>query len=192
MQYELTASEKIILLKEFNELHARYYRQCAMFAKSYVCDMMQAEDIVSEAMVVLWEHMSEDKPINNVLSFLFSVIRHKVLHFLRHESLKIQVHDHIEGDILRELQFRISTLEACNPQLLYSQEVQDILKQSLEQMNKQTRRAFYLSRFQGMSNKEISQELGITVKGVDYHISKALKQLRVDLKDYLPLLSILL
>ncbi|WP_099146554.1 RNA polymerase sigma-70 factor [Bacteroides sp. KFT8] len=192
MQHELTASEKIARLRDFNNLHIRYYRRCVMFAKSYVCDTMQAEDFVSEAMLVLWEHMASGEPVDNALPFLFSVIRNKVLHFLRHESVKSQVHEHIEGDTLRELQFRISTLEACDPQLLYSQEVQNILKQSLEQMSKQTRQVFFLSRFRGMSNKEIAQELGITVKGVDYHISKALKLLRVDLKDYLPLLDILL
>ena len=44
-----------------------------------------------------------------------------------------------------------------------------------------------MSRFEQKSGKEIAEELGITVKGVDYHIAKALKVLRVSLKDYLPL-----
>ena len=44
-----------------------------------------------------------------------------------------------------------------------------------------------MSRFENKMNKEIAENLGITVKGVEYHISKALKEFRISLKDYLPL-----
>ena len=48
--------------------------------------------------------------------------------------------------------------------------------------------------FEGMryTNEEIARELGIGVKGVEYHITKALKKLRIDLKDFYPLLDVLL
>ena len=45
-----------------------------------------------------------------------------------------------------------------------------------------------MSRFQDKSNKNIAEELNISVKGVEYHISKALRSLKISLKDYLPLL----
>lgn len=57
---------------------------------------------------------------------------------------------------------------------------------------RQTRRVFMLSRFEGMSNRQIAQELGISEKSVEYHVTKALKQLRTDLKDYLPLIYLFL
>ena len=41
--------------------------------------------------------------------------------------------------------------------------------------------------FENKMNKEIAENLGITVKGVEYHISRALKEFRISLKDYLPL-----
>lgn len=44
-----------------------------------------------------------------------------------------------------------------------------------------------MSRFENKMNKEIAENLGITVKGVEYHISRALKEFRISLKDYLPL-----
>ena len=47
---------------------------------------------------------------------------------------------------------------------------------------------FIMSRFQDKSNKNIAEELNISVKGVEYHISKALRSLKISLKDYLPLL----
>lgn len=54
------------------------------------------------------------------------------------------------------------------------------------------REAFVMHRFRDMSYKEIAETLGVSPKTIDYRIQQALKQLRVDLKDYLPLLLPLL
>lgn len=107
---------------------------------------------------------------------------------MRRESLKYQIHGSIGSDASREIQFRINTLEACDPHALYAEDVQTILHKSLDALGRQTRRVFMLSRFEGMSNRQIAQELGISEKSVEYHVTKALKQLRTDLKDYLPLI----
>ena len=156
----------------------RYYQRCVLFAKSYTYDSAQAECMAAEAMAVLWEKMAAGEQVEFVLPFLFSVIRNKALHYLRRES--------------REIQFRINTLEACDPHALYAEDVQTILHKSLDALGRQTRRVFMLSRFDGMSNRQIAQELGISEKSVEYHVTKALKQLRTDLKDYLPLIYLFL
>ena len=54
-------------------------------------------------------------------------------------------------------------------------------------MPPQTREEFMMSRFQNKSNKEIAESMNISVKSVEYHITKTLKVLRVALKDYLPI-----
>ena len=55
-------------------------------------------------------------------------------------------------------------------------------------MPEKTRIAFIYDRLDGKSHKEIAEELGISVKGVEYHISRAVKMLRDNLKDYAPFL----
>ena len=67
-----------------------------------------------------------------------------------------------------------------------------IFEKTLAEFPEQTRKVFEMSRIEYMSNKEIAEALGITVKGVDYHISKAIKKLKISLKDYLPALLFLL
>lgn len=170
----------------------RYYRRCVLFAKSYTCDSAQAECMAAEAMSLLWEKTAAGEHIEQVLPFLFSIIRNKALHYLRRENLKNQVKGNMETEAAAELRFRISTLEACEPHVLYATDVQSILKESLASMNDQTRRIFMLSRFEGMSNKLIAKEFGISEKGVEYHITKALKKLRNDLKDYIPFIWVFL
>lgn len=88
---------------------------------------------------------------------------------------------------LQELSIRISTLESCDPNEIFSNEVENIIQNTLKSLSKQTCQAFLLSRFENKSNKEIAEQMGISVKGVEYHISKSLKALRISLKDYLPL-----
>ena len=176
----------------FEEKYIRYYRRCVLFAKSYVCDSVEAESIASEAMAVLWERKAAGEQFEMTLPFLFSVIRNKALRYLRKEKQRLKVRDEAGGAIIDEIQFRISTLESCDPHALFESDVQAILHDTLGSMDGKTDRIFALSRFEGLSNREIAAELGISEKTVEYHISKALKVLRVALKDYLPLVGICL
>lgn len=88
----------------------------------------------------------------------------------------------------RELEIRISTLEACDPKEILSEELRAKVHALLESMPEKTRIAFIHDRLDGKSHKEIAEELGISVKGVEYHISRAVKMLRDNLKDYAPFL----
>ncbi len=169
-----------------------YYQRCVIFAKSYTHDSAQAECMAAEAMALLWEKASAGEHIEMVLPYLFSIIRNKALHYLRKEGLKHQLMSSMENTAMRELKFRIDTLESCDPHALYASDVQDILHRSLEELSTQSRDIFALSRFQGKTNSQIAEELGISEKSVEYHITKALKKLRKDLKDYLPLIAIFL
>jgi RNA polymerase sigma-70 factor (ECF subfamily) len=86
-----------------------------------------------------------------------------------------------------ELDFRINTLEACDPAEIFSAEIQKIVSDTLSEMSQRTLEIFVLSRYKNKSHKEIAEKLGITTKGVEFHISKALSLLRLKLKDYLSL-----
>lgn len=176
----------------FAEAYKRYYKKCIIFAQSYTHDTAQAEDIVAEAMIVLWEKLCNQEEVGNVLPFLLGTVRNKILMYFRREAFKMRMQSRMEEAGMRELQMRISSLEECNPQNLYGMDVQSILKDALEKMGGQTRKIFMLSRLQHKTNKEIAQELGIGVKGVEYHITKALKRLREELKDFYVFLDILL
>lgn len=85
----------------------------------------------------------------------------------------------------RELDLRISTLEACEPATIFDTEIQRIVYKTLEQLPEQSRHIFILSRYHNTPNKKIAEQLGISIKSVEFHITKALKLLRLELKDYL-------
>lgn len=119
-----------------------------------------------------------------MLPFLVGVVRNKILQHFRKEMSRRKAHSQMEEASSRELSLRLSMLEECDPSALYAVDVRSILDESLASMKDKTREVFVLSRMKNMTNEEIAATLGISVKGVEYHITKALKKLREDLRDY--------
>ena len=149
---------------------------------------MAAEDIASDALIKLWEKLKAE-PVEEkyILPLLLTILKNKALDYLKHEEVKRSAFEVMADWQQQELSIRMSALEACNPDEIFSEEVEKIISATLSTLSEQTRQAFILSRFENKSNKEIAEEMEISIKGVEYHISKALKVLRVTLKDYLPL-----
>ena len=171
----------------FNSIYTTYYRKAFLFTLSYVHNDQVAEDIVSEAIIHLWE-LSKEREISNVEAILITYIRSKSLNYLKHIQAQENVCQTLLDKGQRELEIRISTLEACDPNEILSKELRAKVKTLLADMPEKTRIAFVRDHLDGKSHKEIAEELGISVKGVEYHIGKAVKMLRDNLKEYAPVL----
>ena len=165
----------------FNSIYTAYYRKAFLFTLSYVHNDLVAEDIVSEAIIYLWE-LSKEREIPSVEAILITYIRSKSLNYLKHIQAQENVFQTLLDKGQRELEIRISTLEACDPKEILSEELRAKVHALLEST------AFIRDRLDGKSHKEIAEELGVSVKGVEYHISRAVKILRDNLKDYAPCL----
>ena len=174
------------IVSSFNEIYTSYYKKSFFFAKSYVHDDLAAEDIASDSLIKLWEKLKTEK-IDYIEPLLLTILKNKALDYLKHEEVKRTAFESMADWHQQELSIRISTLESCDPNEIFSDEVESIIRETLKLLPEQTRQIFLLSRFENKSDKEIAEQMGISIKGVEYHISKALKALRITLKDYLPL-----
>ncbi len=103
--------------------------------------------------------------VSSVRPYLFKILKNK--------SLK-DINDYL----IREQEPRISNLQVCDPSEIFSSEINELFQKTLAELAERTRDVFVLSRINGKSNKEIADLKGISVKGVDYHIAIALKQLK--------------
>ena len=175
-----------------DEEFRRYFGRCVAFAQSYVQDLNEAENIASEALEIYILKCAENERIEQVLPFLLSVVRNKALHHLRRKSHEYQIQGNVKESLKFELELRINALESCDPHILYKSDIQFIIRETLNALGKKTSRVFKLSRFEGKSHSEIAEELGLTEKSIEYHITKALKLLRHNLKDYLPAIAVFL
>lgn len=172
--------------KDFSQIYQKNYRRSFLFAKSYVHNDLAAEDIAVESILKYWQALTSDNNAVITEALLLTIIKNKALDYLRHEA----VHQTTVADLTdmnqRELNLRISTLEACDPEEIFSSEIQSIVTKTLSQLPQQTREIFEMSRFDHKSVKEISIITGLSAKSIEYHITKSLKALRISLKDYLP------
>ncbi len=172
-------------LRNFNQIYTEYQARFIRFANTYVRDVSIAEDITSEAFMAYWENRLNLDSQSNIPAYILTIIKNKCLNHLQHQITKDRVLNDIKDAALWEMGVRISSLEACNPQTLFSNEVQKIVDQTLSSMPKRTLEIFMMSRYRNKSHKEIGEALNITTKGVEFHITKALSLLRKNLKDYM-------
>lgn len=165
-----------------------YYRRTYLFAKSYVHDQWVAEDIAAEALAKLWEVM-EKNSIHHPVTFLFSIVKNKSIDYLRHEVIRQEAFSRMSETCIKDLIIRISNLKDCEPESLYEEDIMNIVNETVQLLPDRTREIFLMSRFQDLPKDEIAKKLNLTTKGIEYHIAKALKVLRISLKDYLPIFS---
>lgn len=171
----------------FNQLYKDCQERFVRFANSYVRDIAVAEDITTEALLYYWENRHSLSDDSNVLAYILTIIKNKSLNHLRHLQIREEYNENTKNYAEWELNTRISSLQACEPYELFASEIQELVRQTLDELPKRTREIFILNRYENKSYKEIAALMDMTPKGVDFHISKALKALHENLKDYFPL-----
>lgn len=177
---------------EFGSLFIRYKQSFTIFAYSYIQDTSAAEDIVTESFMALWEKRSSLPADTKAAAYVMTTVRNKCLNWLRcrHSHLKIEQEIHTVRK--RVIETNLKSLSLCDPQDLFADEISGITSRCLDAMPMRTRKIFEASRYLGKTYREISDELGISIRQAEYELNRALKMLRSALKDYLPHTLILL
>lgn len=175
------------MIHNFGEIYAQYYQRSLLFVQSYVRDRMVAEDIVSESMLKLWQTL-RSQTVVCPQALLLSILKHTSLNYLKRQEMRSETLEQMSAWLASDLKYRINTLEACHPAEIYSSEISTLLSKALSDLPQQTCRIFVMRRHEALSVKAIAETLSMSPKTVEYHITKAVKALRMALKDYLPLL----
>lgn len=187
----LTSHKRKLSEKEFGCLFNKCRSLFVTVANSYVHDSVIAEDLVNDSFVRLWERR-DDIQTGNFEAYLFRTLIHKCLDHLKSEKTQIKIRQNIHQVNYRMLIYEINSLESCNPNRLYINEIETIFRECIDKMPSITRKVFLANRFHEKTYQEIADEQGISVRQVTSEIQRALQLLRHALKDYLPLLIFLL
>ena len=177
---------------EFGRLFATWRARFEAIACRYVRSAAVAEDLVSDSFMSFWENRGRIPADANLQAYILIIVRNKCLDWLRAQSLHAKIEQEVYELRRRVLAADIRSLQAFNPEEIFSEKVAAIVRQSLDRLPELTRDVFIARRFEEMSYKEIAEKYGITVRRVEFELEKAVKQLRVALKDYLPVLLMLL
>lgn len=162
----------------FRTLFFEFFSSLCVFAHRYIDDWETCEDIVQDTFFKIWKNRKSIEISTSSRNFLITSVRNSCIDYLRKQDL-VRVWQ--EREVLEKSKY--------TPDDLYSHiELEQMLSVALKKLPENVRNVFELNRFEGKSYKEIAEQQGISVKTVEAHISKALKVLRVELKDYLSLL----
>lgn len=156
--------------KTFESIFHQYYSPLCNYATKIVGDEHISKDLVQSLFIQLWE---KDKlaTVNNLEYFLLRSIKFKCIDYLRarKKHQEIPIEDLPDSPIL-------------NDENLSEEDVEPLLHFFAAKLPPKTRRVFLLSRQEGLSYKEIAQELNVSVKTVDNQMGAALKKMRILLK----------
>lgn len=172
------------ILKELREGNSRafdyvfneYYVSLCRFSFSFTKDQDKAESIVQEVFIKLWEKRENLTHVDHFLSYLMAMVRNRSIDYLRKEKANLKAHRGI----------RLEESANTTEEQISENELEEKLLQSIYKLPERCRVAFELSRFDGLSNKEIAEKMEISVKGVEALISRSLKLLRTELIEFLP------
>ena len=156
----------------FEGLYRDYFTRTLFFAQQYLPDPEEAREIAQETFVTLWEKRTEIRPDLSVQAFILTIAKHKCLNVLRK----------------KETMANYSALSDETFDTVQMQELEQLIGQALSELPEKTRIIYKMSRDQEMTYEEIAQEIDLSVKSVEYHMTKALAHMRYKLKDYLILL----
>lgn len=167
----------------FEMLFKTYYRPLCTYANTFLHDRDEAEEIVQNAFITFWDRRQSTEIEKSVKSYLYRMVRNSCLNTLRHEKVK---REHASEQLK-------TTVDAHDPvsQSLASDELEQRIQTAMQSLPEQCRLVFQLSRFEELKYQEIAGQLNISVKTVENHMGKALKIMREQLKDYLPLFLLL-
>jgi len=163
----------------FDFIFHYYYSGLCAYCERITGSQQVAEDIVQDLFVMLWVKYRQIQIKTSLKNYLFTSVKNRSLDYLKHEQKKLQK--------LRQLTREKEIPENFSSLWFAEAELQVLVEKSLEKLTSRCREIFKMSRFEGLKNQEISDKLGLSKRTVELQVSHALKQLRTDLKNYLPL-----
>ncbi|MDD5892467.1 MAG: RNA polymerase sigma-70 factor [Bacteroidales bacterium] len=156
---------------QFNKFVADYQPRLSAYASHFVQDRQEVNDIVQTAFIKVWERYFENDS-REWPNLIFTIIRNQCVNYLKKQ--KIHPQDSLELIQRGEEKLYYFDFGIENSPYVY-QDLEKFMDKVLSSLTDRSREIFELSRFKHLKNREIADQLGISVSAVEKHISKALK-----------------
>lgn len=173
--------------KAFEEVYTDFFGVLYHLCLQYLHDEKVSEEIVQDTFLKLWEIRETINDQGNIRNFLYTITKNNCLNYLRNQKISMK---HLENMKYLEMQFNYEALEKLGNYLQF-EELRNKIEEAISKLPAEVIETFKLSRFEDLTYREIADKQGISIKTVEARISKGLRILRVELKDYLPLIYLI-
>ncbi|MBI9062590.1 MAG: RNA polymerase sigma-70 factor [Marinilabiliaceae bacterium] len=151
-----------------------YYPRLVGLASKYLNNQMEAEDIVTDVFRKVWEKRQYISEVGSFDSFLYTSVRNRTFNYIRNQSRKENHHQAILNDMPYE----------AFEETAFEENIHHKLYQAIEQLPPQGRKIFELSVLYGWKEKQIAEDLNISINTIKTHKKRTLKDLRERLGKY--------
>lgn len=172
----------------FKSIFHEYYQPLWHLSQYYLEDKDEAKEVVQDAFLKLWEIRHDLNPNSNLRNFLFTLVKNNCLNNIKRKQILLKHHEKIRWI---EMRYQYDSLARMGDDYLEINELKDKIDVAIQQLPEHCRIIFEMSRFEDLKNREIAEKLNVTQKTVEAHLTKALKILRKELKDYLPIIIVI-
>lgn len=157
-----------------DELYNYYYPRLYTFAKRFLKVEDDINDILQDVFIKIWENRKNIKNVETFNAYIFTITKNTVISYFR-EKIKV-------ADFESRVREMATTEGYLTETAAEYEDLKEKVDQLIEQLPEKRKQIFKLSREQGLSNKEIAGEMGISVKTVEDHIMHAIRFLKNNLK----------
>ena len=186
MEYKLLSDEllmKLLVVGDggaFEEIYRRYFNKLLRTAQFKIHSKEIAEELLQDLFISLWE--KRDKiVIDNLEAYLNTSLKYLIINHIRRQLLQDRFIEYAAN--------KNEPAETVDESIAFN-ELSVAIERSIEKLPEKTRQIFTLNRLEYKSVREISEQLSIPERTVEYHITQGLKILRLHLKEFM-ILSIL-
>ena len=166
----------------FKQLFESYFKKMTVFAEYFLLDRGEAEDIVQEVFIDLWNNAPTLPEVSNLKSYLFTQVRNRSLNRLKH----LHVEDNYKQWLLEAQAY------AEIPEVEIDQDMLKKVYDVIEELPDQSKIIFKRCVLDGKKYKEVAEEMNISVNTVNTQMSRAYKFIRSRLGGaFLILLSVI-
>ncbi|MFW5822480.1 MAG: RNA polymerase sigma-70 factor [Tangfeifania sp.] len=161
--------------KAFERLFCTYYSHLCLFAEHFVRNQAEAEEIVQDVFVRLWENRKRIAIATSVRNYLFRSVKNRCLNFIQHKKIETRYAE----KFLKEAEQSTTDDTGFIESGLLSK-----IEESIKSMPEKRQEIFRLSREEGLKYREIAEKLNISIKTVETHMGLAIKTLRNKLQQF--------
>ena len=175
----------------YKEVFRFLYPRLKGYCRLFIADEHEVEDIIQEGFLALWEKRAGIQPANSVESLLFVIVRNRCLNRIKKKKLEESNVD-LEESLPNEIQFLYQIDFTGNEDRSLEELMIESFQQAVEELPEKMKFIYKKCKIEGRKQKEVAEELGVTVKAIEKHIAKAKNQIRDKLLLQYPSLALLI
>lgn len=175
----------------YKEVFRLLYPRLTGYCKLFISDEHKIKDIIQECFLALWENRNSIKANQSVESLIFVMVRNRCLNLLKKKRIE-EINGDLETSLPSEIQFLYQIDFMGDEDKGLEELLIESFQQAVEELPTKMRIVYKKCKIEGRKQKEVAEEMGVTVKAIEKHIIKAKQHIRKKLLLQYPSLVLLI